>query len=227
MKILLIEDEIRMAEALAELLRKENFSVTLCTNGAEGLEIAHQDDYDLLLLDLMLPEVSGLEIARSVRACGKTTPILMLTAKSELDDKIEGLDCGADDYLTKPFEIKELLARIRVIQRRHFSYKEEGLTFGDIKLNDNTGQLSSTFNHQTVQLSKKELQLMVYLLNHQNQVVTREQLVLAIWGYDCDSEYNNVEVYLTFTRKKLAFIHSNVEIKALRGIGYELRYVHV
>ncbi len=227
MNILLIEDEIRMAEALAELLRKENFKVHLCTDGATGLEAAHKEDYDLILLDLMLPNISGLEIAKSLRSCGKKTPIIMLTAKSELDDKIDGLDCGADDYLTKPFEIKELLARIRVIQRRSFNVEAESLGFGDLKLNTHTGQLLCIETAQSVQLSKKELQIMTFLLNHKGQVITREQLVLHIWGYECDAEYNNVEVYLTFTRKKLAFIHTKVEIKSIRGIGYELRYANV
>lgn len=227
MNILLIEDEKRMAEALAALLRKENFTVSLFTDGLQGLEAAKQNTFDLILLDLMLPGLSGIEIARCLRAAGQKTPIIMLTAKSELDDKVLGLDSGADDYLTKPFEVKELLARIRVIQRRHLKTSDDTIAFGDIKLNTLTGLLNSQLENYSVQLSKKELQIMTLMIAHKNQVVTREQLVLALWGYECESEYNNVEVYLTFTRKKLAFIHSTVEIKAIRGIGYTLRYSHV
>lgn len=227
MKILLIEDEVRMAEALAALLQKENFTVHLCNEGTGALEQALQHTYDLILLDLMLPGISGIDIARALRESGNQTPIIMLTAKSELDDKIVGLDSGADDYLTKPFEIKELLARMRVLKRRHCSAEDDLLSFGDLSLNTLTGLITCVTNGQFVQLSKKELQIMSFMLAHKKQVVTREQLALHIWGYDCDSEYNNVEVYLTFTRKKLAFIHTQVEIKAIRGIGYELRSTHV
>ncbi|NTV90716.1 MAG: response regulator transcription factor [Clostridiales bacterium] len=223
MRILLVEDETRMAEALSELLRLEKNDVQVCTDGLSGLEAACTREFDLLILDVLLPGVSGFEIARSFRKMGKKTPILMLTAKSEVDDKVSGLDSGADDYLTKPFEVKELLARLRALGRRSANAQASTLSFGDIVLNTETFQICSTTNGQSVRLSKKEFRIMELLLANQRQVLTREQLAIGIWGYENEAEYNNVEVYISFTRKKLAFIDSSVEIKALRGIGYELR----
>ncbi len=227
LKILLVEDEVRMAEALSELLRLEGYEVNICTDGISGMEAVCTGEYDIIVLDVMLPGVSGYEIARNARSLDEKTSILMLTAKSEVDDKVIGLDSGADDYLTKPFETKELLARLRALGRRNKSLITETLSFGDITLNTNTFQLCCTVNSQSVRLSKKEYRILELFLANRHQILTREQLVMKIWGYDSEAEYNNVEVYLSFVRKKLAFIGSAVEIKALRGIGYELRYGHV
>ena len=149
----------------------------------------------------------------------------MLTAKSELDDKVTGLDCGADDYLTKPFMTKELLARLRALGRRNINSPDGTLAFGDITLNKETSTLFCGEN--SVRLSEKELRILEYLIANQGQILTREQLAVKIWGYDSDTEYNNVEVYMSFARKKLNFVKAKVEIKAVRGIGYELRYDHV
>lgn len=151
--------------------------------------------------------------------------MLMLTAKSDLDDKVTGLDCGADDYLTKPFITKELLARLRALARRNINTPDGTLRFGDITLNTDSCTLSCRENN--VRLSDKEYHILEYLIANQGQILTREQLALKIWGYDNNSEYNNVEVYMSFTRKKLAFVKAKTEIKAVRGIGYELRYDNV
>ncbi|MGE5628733.1 MAG: response regulator transcription factor [Solirubrobacterales bacterium] len=227
LKILLVEDELKMAEALSELLRLENYIVDIHNDGISAMNSIYSKEYHMIILDVMLPGMSGFEIARNTRKAGIKTPILMLTSKNDIDDKVTGLDSGGDDYLTKPFEIKELLARLRALGRRYDKFNEDILYFGDIALNKNTFQLTSSLSGQSIQLSKKEYQIMELFLQNQNQVLTREQLVLKIWGYNCDAEYNNVEVYLSFTRRKLAFIGSKVEIKALRGIGYELRDLSV
>lgn len=227
MKLLLVEDETRMAEALRELLRLESYEVDVCSDGISGQVAIENNVYDVVLLDVMLPGKSGFKIARQVRSKGIQTPILMLTAKGELDDKVMGLDNGADDYLTKPFQTKELLARIRALTRRSTGSTDGVLSFGDLALHVRTCTLECVTNGQTVRLKGKEYRVMEYLLINQGQILTREQLAVRIWGYDNEAEYNNVEVYLSFTRKKLAFIESCVEIKAVRGLGYELRCGHV
>ncbi|MGN0521013.1 MAG: response regulator transcription factor [Eubacterium sp.] len=223
MKLLLVEDEKRMADALTEILRLENYEVSICNDGISGLTAIESDVYDLVILDVMLPGMSGFEIAKLVRSEGIRTPILMLTAKGELDDKVTGLDSGADDYLTKPFMTKELLARIRALSRRLINSSDGSLSYGDISLDTNTFLLSCKANGQSVRLREKEYRIIEYLIANQDQIISREQLALKIWGYESEAEYNNVEVYISFTRKKLAFIGSNVEIKAVRGLGYELR----
>lgn len=221
MKILLVEDEKRMAQALCEILRLAKYDVDHYANGIDGLYAIESDVYDIIILDVMLPGKNGFEIAGEARKKGIKTPILMLTAKSDLDDKVTGLDCGADDYLTKPFMTKELLARLRALGRRNINSPDGTLTFGDITLNTNNSTLICGEN--SVRLSEKEYRILEYLLANQGQILTREQLAVRIWGYESDAEYNNVEVYMSFTRKKLIFVKAKTEIKAVRGIGYELR----
>lgn len=227
MKLLLVEDEKRMAEALLELLRLENYDVDLCADGISGFDAVKSNLYDMIVLDVMLPGKSGFEITKQARQCGIKTPILLLTAKDDIDDKVTGLDSGADDYLTKPFMTKELLARLRALGRRNINSADGTLSFGDISLDTNTSNLHCTANGQSVRLSEKEFRIMEYLIANQGRILTREQLALKIWGYENEAEYNNVEVYLSFTRKKLVFVGSSVEIKAVRGLGYELRDAHV
>ena len=214
-----------MAQALCEILRQEKYDVDHFADGLDGLYALQTKGYDLAILDVMLPHKNGFEIAKQARKEGVLTPILMLTAKSELDDKVTGLDCGADDYLTKPFMTKELLARLRALGRRNINSPDGTLAFGDITLNKETSTLFCGEN--SVRLSEKELRILEYLIANQGQILTREQLAVKIWGYDSDTEYNNVEVYMSFARKKLNFVKAKVEIKAVRGIGYELRYDHV
>lgn len=223
MKVLLAEDEARMASALCEILRLENYDVDHVANGTDALDAIELGVYDIIILDVMMPGMSGFEVARRARSAGVKTPILMLTAKSEIDDKVTGLDSGADDYLTKPFMTKELLARIRALGRRNINSKDGSLTFADLSLDTSSATLTCTTNGKSVRLGDKELRIVEYMIANQGQIMTREQLALKIWGYESEAEYNNVEVYMSFTRKKLAFIGSTAAIKAVRGIGYELR----
>lgn len=222
MKVLLAEDEKRMNRALCELLRREGYEVTAVDNGEDALYEIEGGLYDIIVLDVMMPYMNGFDVAKKARAAGIKTPVLMLTAKSELDDKVEGLDSGADDYLTKPFMTKELLARLRALSRRNMPTNDGSLKYEDLTLDVKNAALKCD-NGQSVRLGEKELRILEYLISNQGRVLTREQIALKIWGYESDSEYNNVEVYMSFARKKLAFVESKCEIKALRGIGYELR----
>lgn len=223
MRILLVEDEIRMAQALCEILRLENYEVDHCPNGKDGLSSVLSNIYDIVILDVMLPEMSGLEIVSRARREGITVPVLMLTAKADTDDKVAGLDSGADDYLTKPFKTEELLARLRALGRRTLGAPEGVPTYGDIALDVSTLTLSCTVTGQSVRLGEKEYRILEYLIANGGRILTREQLAVKIWGFECEAEYNNVEVYMSFTRKKLLFVGAKTEIKAVRGIGYELR----
>lgn len=222
MRVLLVEDEKRMAQALCEILRQEKYDVDHCADGLEGLAAIEAGAYDLVVLDVMLPHKDGFSIAREARAKGIRTPILMLTAKSELDDTVTGLDCGSDDYLTKPFRTRELLARLRALGRRSLRSADGALAFGDIELNRGASLLVCGEN--SVRLSEKEFRILEYLIANAGQILTREQLAVKIWGYESDAEYNNVEVYMSFARKKLNFVKARTEIKAVRGVGYELRH---
>ena len=222
MKVLLAEDEKRMNRALCEILRQEGYEVTSVDNGEDALYEIEGDTYDLVVLDVMMPRMNGYGVAKQARKSGIKTPILMLTAKGELDDKVEGLDSGADDYLTKPFMTKELLARLRALGRRNVQSDDGSLTCDDISLDVKNAVLKCS-NGNSVRLGEKELRILEYMIANQKRVLSREQIALKIWGYESEVEYNNVEVYMSFVRKKLAFVGSRCEIKALRGIGYELR----
>ena len=218
MRLLLVEDEIGLAEAIGAILRKEHYEVDISNDGQSGLENALTDVYDCIILDVMLPKINGLDVLTYLRVKNIETPVLLLTAKSEIDDKIKGLDCGADDYLTKPFSTGELLARIRALTRRKGVPVDINPKYGDITLDLKKGELICANN--SVVLGRKEFQMMELLMSNAGQVITKEQFVKKIWGYDDDSEYNNVEVYISFLRKKLTMLHSNVKIKTRRGIGY-------
>ena len=224
MRLLLAEDEKRMAAALTELLRLEGYEVDHFADGASALEAAVSGIYDIMVLDVMMPEMNGFDVARAARRQGISAPILMLTARSDVDDKVTGLDSGADDYLTKPFQTKELLARLRALSRRERGLQGGSvLTAGDISLDLEKAQLSCSATGQSVRLSEKELRILEYMISNKGRILTREQLALKIWGFENEAEYNNVEVYMSFTRKKLAFVGSKISIKAVRGLGYELR----
>lgn len=227
MRLLLVEDEERMAQALCALLRDEKYEVDHFADGESGLAAMESGVYDLAVLDVMLPGMDGFEIVRGARKKGVRTPVLMLTAKSELEDKVTGLDGGADDYLTKPFMTGELLARLRALARRNIRTPDGVLRFGDISLDRDTASLCCTGNGQSVRLGEKEFRILEYLIANQGRILTREQFAVKIWGFDSEAEYNNVEVYMSFTRRKLAFVGARTEIKAVRGVGYELRYEDV
>lgn len=227
LRLLLVEDETRMAQALCELLRLEGYEVDCEKSGTAGFDAAMTGIYDALILDIMLPEMDGYEITKRLRASGIATPILMLTAKAELDDKVQGLDCGADDYLTKPFMTRELLARLRALCRRNPGISDSVLKYGDIELDTGTLTLTCQSSGQSVRLGEKEFHILEYMIANRGRILTREQLAVKIWGFDSEAEYNNVEVYMSFTRKKLSYIGAKTELKAVRGIGYELRCGHV
>lgn len=223
MRILLAEDEKRMAAALAAILRQEQYEVDVAEDGISALAALESGAYDIAVLDVMMPGMNGFETARRARSEGVRIPILMLTARSQLEDKVEGLDSGADDYLTKPFESRELLARIRALGRRSTGFPDGILRFGDLSLDSSRAVLRCDETGQSVRLSEKELHILEYMFSNQGRIITREQLAVKIWGFENEAEYNNVEVYMSFTRKKLAFVGSATEIKAVRGLGYELR----
>lgn len=226
MRILVVEDEYSLADAMGEALKRENYMVDISYEGNSALDMALSGIYDIIILDLMLPNLNGLEILKYIREEKISSYVMILTAKGELDDKVKGLDYGADDYMTKPFHIRELLARIRAVSRRNGDIDDYTLSFADLKLNLKTCDILNTKNSQSMTLSGKEFALMEFLFRNKNQVVNREQIAERIWGYDNDSQYNNVEVYVSFLRKKIKFLESNVRIKAIRGIGYMLEEIH-
>ena len=217
----MVEDDRNISDLIRMYLEKEGFDVRIAYDGGKAVEEYDRQAPDMVLLDIMLPVMDGWSVCAHIREKAKT-PIIMLTAKSELDDKVMGLDCGADDYLTKPFMTKELLARLRALVRRSINTPDGALSFGDIRLEVDTSALIC--KEASVRLSEKEFRLLEYLIANQGRILTREQLAVKIWGYENDAEYNNVEVYLSFARKKLSFVKSKTEIKAVRGVGYELRY---
>ncbi len=222
-KLLFAEDEKRLTDALSKLLSEEGYEVTCVYDGEAALQALLHTDFDVVILDVMMPGMNGYEVAKRARQEGIRTPILMLTAKSGLSDKVEGLDAGADDYLTKPFLSEELFARLRALTRRSVGFREEALSFGDIFLKKESAELYCTETGQSVRLGEKELRILEYMLENKGQILTKEQLAIRIWGYENEAEYNKVEVYMSFTRKKLAFVGAKTVIKAVRGIGYELR----
>ena len=221
MNILIIEDEYSLADAISETLKKEKFNVCIKIDGEEGEEEALTGNYDLILLDVMLPKKNGFEILKYIRNEKIKTPVIMLTAKSEMEDKLNGLEHGADDYITKPFFMRELMARIKAVLKRSNDIEDtDYLKYGDISLDLKNAKLKC--NDNEIVISGKELELLEQLLLNKNQILSRESLVERIWGYESEAEYNNVEVYITFIRRKLKLIDSKVNIKAVRGIGYKL-----
>lgn len=221
MKILIIEDEYSLADAIAETLQKENYITKIITNGEDGEDEALTDLYDLILLDVMLPKKDGFEILKKLKAEKISTPVIMITAKSEMMDKLNGLENGADDYITKPFHMRELMARIKIVLRRNTNIENDSLLeYGDLNLNLSTGIMSSNGNE--IAINGKELELLETLMLNRNQIVTKEMLISKIWGFDSSAEYNYVEVYACFLRKKLKLLKSKVKIKAIRGTGYKL-----
>lgn len=219
MRLLVIEDEKRLAQNLAELLRRQGYTVDVSNDGVSGYDNASSDIYDLIVLDAMLPGMDGFTLLRQLRGGGHSVPVLMLTARSDLSDRVQGLDCGADYYLTKPFEPAELLACIRSLLRRGGAVNaDDAITFGDLRLEPGTFQLSCA--QRTLRLSRREYDLMELLMRAQGRVVTKEQLLLKVWGYDSEAEDNNVEVYVSFLRRKLTHLRSRVHIRTMRLVGY-------
>lgn len=223
MKILIVEDEEGLREALIRTLTGEGYLADGAADGDEGYEMICTGLYDLVLLDIMLPVYDGLEVLRRIRKQGMDVPVIMLTARSTVEDKVGGIDLGADDYITKPFAVPELLARIRMVTRRGAgSSADHRLKAGDLILDTQTYTLSCSENNRSVRLGAKEYQLMEYLIRNTDQVLSREQITQRVWGYDADAEYNNVDVYVSFLRKKMKFVQSTAKISSIRGVGYEL-----
>ncbi len=218
MTVLVVEDEKGLAEAVGAILRREGYGTDIANDGKKGLELALNGSYDCIILDVMLPGMNGLDVLSYLRVKEIETPVLLLTALSETDDKIKGLDCGADDYMTKPFSMGELLARIRAMTRRRNTAPDINPKYGDITLDLKKAELIC--GSGSVVLGRKEFQMLELLISNSGQITTKEQFVTKIWGSDDESEYNNVEVYISFLRKKLAMLHSSVQIKTRRGIGY-------
>jgi two-component system response regulator ArlR len=221
MRILIAEDETHLAEALSQILKKQHYSVDVVHDGRSAYDYALSGIYDLLLLDIMMPEMDGMTVLRKLRGEGMPTPVILLTAKGEITDKVTGLDHGADDYIAKPFSTEELLARIRAALRRKGEViPEDGISFGDIELS--TAQLKVTVKGKELKLNLKECELLELLATRKQAVTSKEQIIEKLWGFDSDVEYNNVEVYISFLRKKLTFLHSEVKINTIRGVGYVL-----
>ena len=222
MKILIIEDEYNLADAIASMLKSKKYDVLIKTDGEDGLDEALTDVYDLIILDVMLPHINGFQILKELRKEMINSKIIMLTAKNTIDDKMIGFNNGADDYLTKPFHMEELLARVNVQLRKNNNNKIDIIELGDILLNIKNMELSNKNNDYKVKIIGKEFQLLELLMNNSNQVIEKEQLFIKIWGYDSECDINTLEVYISFIRKKLKLIKSKIKIKAIRNMGYVL-----
>lgn len=223
MRILVVEDEFALADILKTRLKKENYEVDIITDGEEGLYNALSEAYNLIILDIMLPNMNGIEILKKIREENINTKIIMLTAKSELDDKLTGFNQGADDYITKPFHLEEVVARVNVQLRKDGKPKiVDYIEVGDLRLNLKTSSLLCTKTNESIEISHKEFMLLEYLMQNKNIIVSKDQIYDKVWGIDNISESNNLEAYLSFIRKKLKIIGSKVNIKALRNLGYKL-----
>ena len=220
MRVLIVEDEVRLAEALQQILAEKKYMTDVVHTGVDGLDYGLSDIYDMIVLDVMLPGMDGFSVAKNLRERKIQTPIIMLTARDSTTDKVTGLDCGADDYMTKPFAPEELLARIRALTRRQGEVQLNEAAYGDIKLNLSTGDLSC--GAKSLHLNFKESEILKLLMAHTGSAVSKEDLIVKVWGYDSDASDNNVEAYISFLRKKLHFLGSKVSITALRKVGYRL-----
>ena len=222
MKVLIVEDEYNLADVIKERLEKEKLTVDIVEDGEEGYYYASTNTYDLIILDVMLPNMSGFERLNKLRTDNINSKIIMLTARSTIEDKLNGLENGADDYLTKPFHMDELVARVNI--QLKINGNKNNLSFGDLVLNTTTLKVTCAKTNEVVELIKKEFQLLEYFINNPNQVLSKEQIYDRVWGIENEIESNNLEVYLSFIRKKLRAIESNVVIKSVRGIGYKIEY---
>lgn len=222
MKVLIIEDEYNLADVIKERLEKEKLTVDIVEDGEEGYYYASTNTYDLIILDVMLPNMSGFQILNKLRTDNINSKIIMLTARSTIEDKLNGLENGADDYLTKPFHMDELVARVNIQLKRNGN--KNNLSFGDLVLNTTTLKVTCTKTNEVVELIKKEFQLLEYFINNPNQVLSKEQIYDRVWGIENEIESNNLEAYLSFIRKKLRAIESKVVIKSVRGMGYKIEY---
>lgn len=221
MRVLIIEDEVHLAEALSQILKKQNYTSDMIFDGEMGLDHALTGIYDLILLDIMIPKLDGISVLKKLRKENITTPVIMLTAKGDIKDRITGLDSGADDYLPKPFSTEELMARIRAVSRRKGEIPKDNLIrFEDLSLDPSTLKLASNSNE--IKLTLKESELMELLILRHKIISSKELIIEKLWGFDSEVEHNHVEVYISFLRKKLSFLKSSVSIETIRGAGYIL-----
>ena len=220
MKVLVVEDERDISNALIKLLKMNNYSCDAAYDGEEALDYLAYDEYDAVILDIMMPKKNGIEVLKEIRSNNNNVPVLMLTAKSELDDKVKGLDSGADDYLTKPFSSEELLARVKALLRRKEKFTGDLLSYNDLSIDRDTFELIC--GQKRIVLGKKEFQILEMLLLNQGRILNKSVLIEKIWGYDSEAEYNTIEVYVSFIRRKLLQVGSSTEIKSIRGVGYTL-----
>ncbi|MCL9662524.1 response regulator transcription factor [Paenibacillus hunanensis] len=221
MRILIVEDELHLAEALMQILKKHNYSVDAVHDGRTGLDYAQSGIYDLLLLDIMMPEMDGITVLKTLRNQDDSTPVILLTAKGDISDKVTGLDYGADDYIAKPFSSEELMARIRAALRRKGDVPaDDSLRYGDLELN--MANLKLVVGGKDMKLNLKEAELLELLLVRKQSITSKEQIIEKLWGFDSEAEHNNVEVYVSFLRKKLNFLQSTTRIQTIRNVGYVL-----
>ena len=223
MRLLLAEDERALSKALTAILERSNYSVDPVYDGQAALEYLRMDNYDGIILDIMMPKVDGITVLQEIRKSGNPIPVLLLTAKSEVDDKVLGLDAGANDYLTKPFHSRELLARIRAMTRPQTAQANSKLKLGNVTLDRATFELSSPTG--SFRLANKEFQMLELLMSNPRNLISSERLMEKIWGYDSEAEINVVWVYISYLRKKLAALHANIQIKATRNAGYSLEII--
>lgn len=224
MRLLLCEDEIELSNALAMVLKYNKYSVDTVYNGEEALNYINSENYDAIILDIMMPKIDGLTVLKKIREKGNNVPIIMVTAKSQTDDKVTGLDLGANDYLTKPFETKELLARIRSITRQNNETQTSILSMGNISLNRANFELKSDTG--SFRLANKEFQMLEFFMMNENTILSAERLFEKIWGFDSDSEISVIWVYISYLRKKLLSLNANIQIKASRNVGYLLEKIY-
>jgi len=223
MRLLFAEDEKSLSRAITAILKKNNYEVDAVYDGEEALAYLECGTYDGAILDIMMPKKDGLTVLKEIRRQGNNTPVLMLTAKAEIDDRVLGLDCGANDYLTKPFAAPELLARIRAMTRTQMSQNTSSLIFGNLSLNQATFELSSP--NGSYQLTNKEFQLLELLMGNPGQVISSDRLFEKIWGYESDADPSVIWVYISYLRKKLTALHASVRIRAIRNAGYRLEEI--
>jgi DNA-binding response OmpR family regulator len=222
MNILIVEDEKRLADALSHILTEQKYMVDVVYDGYDGLTYGESGIYDCIILDVMLPSMNGFDVCRELRKRKITTPVLMLTAKDTISDKVTGLDSGADDYMTKPFSPDELLARLRVLTRRKGEIILDEMKYGDIVLHLDQSKISCVKNSKSIHLNFKECEILKMFMSKPNVIISKQDLITRIWGYDSDAGDNNVEAYISFLRKKLKFVESNTEIVSAKKLGYKL-----
>lgn len=220
MKVLIVEDEIRLADALGQIMKEQHYQADIVYNGTDGLSCGLSGAYDVIVLDVMLPGENGFQVVKKLREARIQTPVLLLTARDDIEDKVTGLDKGADDYMTKPFIPEELLARIRALSRRQGEVIVEEMKFGDLTLNLSANDLCC--GSKSIHLGYKEFEVLKILMSNSLRIVSKEALISRVWGSDSDAEDNNVEAYISFLRKKLNFVGSKVEISTVRKVGYRL-----